>query len=259
MLISVLVRALLGGVGGAIGFIIAVIIQRGTGAEPPSRWPAILGLIMAVGMTRSIMAQLSSQSLDQEMATLEKNEPIYSTIRTHDPDAYSKLLAIVTQYRAQPGDVPAFRAKLRGVIAEISARRLKIASDTQKLNLASLLSDEMSELRKASPATCIQLLSPTGADIAPYVSEELKRRDAAMTESLIVEPPGKLLKTLQQNELQAILRPVIGSISSDTRLPITAVVNTMGGNGAVDDRYLVGFELFRRMGRLPDNNGAAVI
>lgn len=257
MIISIIVGGLLGATGGAIGTTIGRLIFPG--AETSSRLPGVIGIVLAVAMTQPIVRWISKPSLKQEMANLEKAEPLYAAIREREPEAYRQIEAMMEQFRNAPGNPADFRAKIRGVVATVSARRLKTASDKLLLNLASVLADETKELGVTSPITCVQLLSPSGADISPYISADLKKRDAEMTESLITEEPTANPKMMTQPEVQAVTLPIITSISKDMSLSIQTVADALSGKGTLANRCLVNSELFRRLGRVPDNKGATVL
>ena len=153
MISSILIGAVLGALGGGAGSLLGSAFHKGTGAEgPPPKWPATVGLVLALALSRPIATYMNKPTLNDTMAEIERSQPAYSALRQHEPTAYAEVRKIIATALDQGQSESETALAIRRVLGAVGSNKLKTASDTQLLNASSLISDEMMELSRGYAA-----------------------------------------------------------------------------------------------------------
>lgn len=238
---------------------LAHLIKVSTGGDTIAKWPSVLGVALAIALTRPISAYINRPTADSVMRDLEASEPAYAALRVKQPAVYAQIKNDVAA-SLENGDPPStLRSKMRQVISALYVTKLPKASDKNLILVAQILRDETEVLGKNDPSLCVAMLGPQGADLGSSLPPDLTKRDQDMMTQVINGDDVSDPKTASQVEVQKFAIGAFQNIAKTLRVPVQQAAAASQGKGPDDLKCNVTSRLMSELTKLPDQEAAPMI
>lgn len=175
MLMGALVGGMLGLLGGLLGEGFARFLKHISGGDEVPKWPRVIGVILAVTLTRPAIEYINKPTAETVMRELETKEPIYLVLKQKTPDVYAKIMSDIDTSIKSGDGAAAIRMKIQSEMRLIYSEKLPHASDASLLGWVQLVRDEERSLDAADPSLCVAMLSGQGGDVELDIFRRTKK------------------------------------------------------------------------------------
>ena len=241
---AILLSALAGAVGGAVGAGLSWVIGRGR--DPQPKWLIILPIACAA-FAISMARGAQGNDAGHLMAEMDGGQNI-SLLKTYYPDDYAKL---VREVGALPSsaDRRALAAVVDRVLGEVINRQRLKADDETSRQMYAAARDEAAALKTLSPAACAAFMDGAGRaeDLAKVMTPKLREQDVAVTRRLLTQTatkPAPPATPMPVEALGALSLPALSKFSeAEQTLVIQMLREGRSPSSAEEHRLMCDFSL----------------
>jgi hypothetical protein len=207
----ILVAALAGAGGGAIGAGVAWALERLLNRRP--KWLTLIPVFLAL-LAVSLSRTLQPSVEDQALAGLD-TFPSIRALKTHYPDDYSKLEAGV-RAAVRADSLAASDAAIAGVLGEVLRRQRPKADAESSYALFQVSREEGSAIRAIDPEGCIAFMEGRGArqSLAKVLTPQIQARDAEATSRMLEQTASRPAPRSKPMTLDESARFAIQAVST---------------------------------------------
>lgn len=208
---SILVAALAGAAGGAVGAGIAWSLSRVLRKKPI--WLTFAPIACAV-LAVALVRNLEPSPGEQAMAALDES-PTIQALKTHYPEDYAKLATRV-QGVAASASPPDASDVVGGVLNDVLARQRAKANAASAHALYAVTRMEGQALRAADPAACAAFMDGKDASAAlgKVLTPEIVARDREASSGLLVQAAATPARPTAAMPMDQLLKLSVEAVST---------------------------------------------
>ncbi len=246
MIPGVLTGAVMGGIGGLIGWGIGKLLDP----ENPPRWISAICVAIALVAIRPVSDYINRPSPESVLADLEKQEPLYSAIRTKHPEIYEEVRQAVAE-GIETNDTAALRAKIRAVVLPTIMEWVPTASSGTLVKFTELATEQLRYVARVRPEACPQFL--TGRDIGAdrLFPTEMNQRELALYNTLLIEQPVINAQRASESEIGEAIIPIVPRLGARLGITEAQVLDAAQQKGPPERQCSVAAELYDEILKLP--------
>ena len=241
---SILISALAGAAGGAVGAGLAWVIGRALGRRPA--WLTILP-VLGIGIALTAARGLQPSFGDRLMAGMD-DLPSVQALKAHYPRDYEKLRAQVAAItdRSAPEEMGALTAN---VFATVLQRQFPKADAESTYAFQRVVQDYAVALQPVDAAACVAMTEGNGPPpaLAKVRTAEIERKDMDATTRVLVQTatrPAAAAKPMSFDELVRISSAALATMpDKDQDVAITVLREERDPRTPDENRIMCAFNL----------------
>ena len=252
-----------GGIGGGLGALVGSVAGRLVPEKHRNGvFASIAVSLMMIGSSTGPL--VFSSLLHPDVGAIEARllsdpsfGPVASAWKEHDETAFREFAVRVGRKSRDSDEIP---SRARVALEEVVSPRLANLDDSELIGIARLLRDEMRELKTSNPASCHPLLhGKQEMDIAPYLSEGLNARGAALLVALIRADAPSRSAALQGKALDADVERVVRATAEEVGGDIALLAPDAAVQGREANACDAAAAFYDHLVRMPEADAAALL
>lgn len=216
--------------------------------------------LVAAALMLPLAACNSTESqVESAMADLERQEPVFSLLRQHEPSAYGEMRALVERAARQGDETDQTQLIRRGrdIFTRVIERRVMTAPDDVVQQMTTFVADQ-SQALETNPVVCRDLLAGTAGDVRPFIPPDMQQRERTIYENLLKSAGRTDQPVASQQQLQQAFGGMMEEAQEALGLSPSEVMTALDGRGPPLEVCRANGYLMRRLSQLPANEGAPI-
>lgn len=215
---------------------------------------ALIGLMLPLAACGSPETQV-----EQVLAQLERQEPVFGLLREHDPSAYQDMRALIerTVRQGGPADQQQMIQRSREIFTRAIERRVMSAPDETVRDMIAFVADQTTHL-ESNPAVCADLLRGTAGDVRAHIPAEMQQRERQLYSNLLRSPTNSRQAVASEADAGEAIGLILAEAEGALRMDATEVSSALEGTAAPLEVCRANAYLMRRISQLPANEAAPI-